>query len=208
MVRMSDEERLRRQRVRDVARREKARAAKIAEGTYREPSPTTLAKLRETGFQRKDGTGTEELSVTEQDKRDTERRKLVYLAHLERGQRRTAAMNATNIPYYTLRYWRAHDPEFVEAELRAEESCAEQIEDALFASAMSGNTNAQVYWLNNRAPKRWRDAKSKVEVEVKHTGQIEAGERLTKLGELLSRVEARALGPGPQLDIIDVDAED
>lgn len=183
---MSNEERLRRQRERDTARRERIKQEKL------DAEAARLAALTPAAMR------------TEEKKTKQE----VYLHHLERGLRRGAAARATNVDITTVREWRRHDPEFIESELRAEESAAETVEDALYQSAMNGNTQAQLYWLQNRAPARWRDKNRAVDVTVTHTGQIEAGERLSALGELLSRVEARALGAGPDPNVIDVEVVD
>ncbi len=32
-----------------------------------------------------------------------------------------------------------------------------QVENALLKNALGGNTTAQIYWLNNRKPKQWRN---------------------------------------------------
>lgn len=32
-----------------------------------------------------------------------------------------------------------------------------EVENALLQSALSGNTTAQIFWLKNRRPKKWRD---------------------------------------------------
>ncbi len=32
-----------------------------------------------------------------------------------------------------------------------------QVENALLKNALEGNTTAQIYWLNNRKPKQWRN---------------------------------------------------
>lgn len=195
------EEKLMKQRERDRTRREKERAAKIAAGTYTEPSPAQLAHLRRIGF-KPDAELPQPEHVPPVNK-TPDRTKLVYLAHLERGLRRSAAREAVDVSVSVVNRWRNEDPEFFEAELQAEETAAEKVEDALYQSAVNGNTQAQLYWLKNRAPKRWRDARS-VDVEVTHQGQIEAGDRLTQVGELLSRLESRALNAGPDPNIIDV----
>lgn len=195
------EEKLAKQRERDRIRREKARAAKIAAGTYTEPSPAQLAHLRRIGFKR--DADEEQPARTEPVNKTPDRTKLVYLAHLERGLRRSAARQAVDVSVAVVNRWRNEDPEFMEQELQAEETAAEQVEDALFQSAINGNTQAQLYWLKNRAPKRWRDARG-VDVQVEVTGQLEAGDRLTQVGELLSRLESRALNAGPDPNIIDV----
>lgn len=196
------EERLAKQRERDRIRRAKIKAGKIADGTYNPPSPAQLDNLRRIGFKRH---GEEGYVPPPNPNKLPDETRLVYLAHLERGLRRGAAATKTGITTECVRKWRISDPEFEEAEHRAEEVAAEQIEDALWESARNGNTQAALYWLNNRAPKRWRDMKQKqVDVQVTHQGQIEAGDRLTQVGELLSRLESRALTSGPDPNIIDV----
>lgn len=40
-----------------------------------------------------------------------------------------------------------------------------QVENALLKNALGGNTTAQIYWLNNRKPKQWRN-KQDIENEV------------------------------------------
>ena len=40
-----------------------------------------------------------------------------------------------------------------------------QIENALFKSALDGNVTAQIFWLKNRRPDKWRDRQeSKVDL--------------------------------------------
>lgn len=52
-----------------------------------------------------------------------------------------------------------------------------QVENALLNNALKGNTTAQIFWLKNRKPEKWRD---KVEIENK-----ENKETLQKLDEVL-----------------------
>lgn len=40
-----------------------------------------------------------------------------------------------------------------------------EVENALLKSALSGNTTAQIYWLNNRKPKKWKNRRSEEENE-------------------------------------------
>lgn len=42
-----------------------------------------------------------------------------------------------------------------------------QVENALLQSALKGNVTAQIYWLNNRKPKQWRN---KQDVDISNNG--------------------------------------
>jgi len=42
-----------------------------------------------------------------------------------------------------------------------------QVENALLKNALNGNTTAQIYWLNNRKPKQW---KNKQDIDVSNNG--------------------------------------
>lgn len=57
-----------------------------------------------------------------------------------------------------------------------------EVENALLKSALSGNVTAQIYWLNNRKPKQWRN---KREYETNN-------DELTKVEELLNKIKEEA----------------
>lgn len=42
-----------------------------------------------------------------------------------------------------------------------------EVENALLQSALKGNVTAQIYWLNNRKPKQWRN---KQDVDISNNG--------------------------------------
>lgn len=42
-----------------------------------------------------------------------------------------------------------------------------QVENALLKNALDGNVTAQIYWLNNRKPKNWRN---KQDIDVSNNG--------------------------------------
>lgn len=57
----------------------------------------------------------------------------------------------------TLWTWKnAYDP-ICNALKKGKEVVDYQVENALLASALDGNTTAQIFWLKNRRPDRWRD---------------------------------------------------
>lgn len=51
------------------------------------------------------------------------------------------------------------------------------VQRALFTAAMSGNVLAQIFWLKNRRPDKWRDKieqniEQKVDAEIEHSGGV------------------------------------
>ena len=68
-------------------------------------------------------------------------------------------------------------PELNELLKKGKEIVDYQVENALLQNALNGNVTAQIFWLKNRKPNKWRD---KVEVENK-----ENKETLDKLDEVL-----------------------
>lgn len=45
------------------------------------------------------------------------------------------------------------------------EYCTDQVENALFQKALKGNVIAQIFWLKNRRPDKWREAPTPEEKE-------------------------------------------
>lgn len=70
----------------------------------------------------------------------------------------------------TLYEWKNAHSEICEALKKGKEVVDYQVENALLASALDGNTTAQIFWLKNRRPDRWRDKpieKTSEDMEVK-----------------------------------------
>ena len=57
----------------------------------------------------------------------------------------------------TLYEWKRRYPEMSEALKRGKEIVDILVENALFKKALSGDVTAQIFWLKNRRPKKWRD---------------------------------------------------
>lgn len=95
-----------------------------------------------------------------------------YLDKLREGLGRCAAARAVGVDPDTPAIHRRKYPEFAVACEQAELEACEQVEDALYQAALSGNVVACQVWLYNRAPERWRD-KRNVEASVSHGGRIE-----------------------------------
>lgn len=62
-----------------------------------------------------------------------------------------------NIAYSTFNDYKAKHSEISEALKESKELADYQVENALYKSALDGNTTAQIFWLKNRKPKQWRD---------------------------------------------------
>lgn len=57
----------------------------------------------------------------------------------------------------TLYVWKNEHSAICEALKKGKEVADYEVENALFKSAMEGNTTAQIFWLKNRRPGQWRD---------------------------------------------------
>ena len=70
----------------------------------------------------------------------------------------------------TLYEWKNRFPEISEALKKGKEVVDYQVENALLNKALGGDTTAQIFWLKNRRPDKWRDKpveKTDVDDEVK-----------------------------------------
>lgn len=63
----------------------------------------------------------------------------------------------------TLYDWKNKYPDISDALKKGKEVVDIQVENALLKNALSGNITAQIFWLKNRRPDKWRE---KREVEV------------------------------------------
>ena len=57
----------------------------------------------------------------------------------------------------TLYEWKVKYPEISEALKKGKEVVDYQVENALLNKALGGDTTAQIFWLKNRRPDKWRD---------------------------------------------------
>lgn len=65
----------------------------------------------------------------------------------------------------TLYDWKNKYSEFSAALKRGKEVVDYQVENALLKNALQGDTTAQIYWLKNRRPDKWRDKPIKTQDE-------------------------------------------
>lgn len=57
----------------------------------------------------------------------------------------------------TLYEWKEKYPQISQSLKKGKEVVDYQVENALLSSALDGNTTAQIFWLKNRRPDKWRD---------------------------------------------------
>lgn len=58
----------------------------------------------------------------------------------------------------TLYDWKKRFPSISDTLKKGKEIVDYQVENALLKSALSGNITAQIFWLKNRKPDKWKDA--------------------------------------------------
>jgi hypothetical protein len=83
----------------------------------------------------------------------------------------------------TIRTWKQQHPEFAAALDQAKEVADAQVVGALYSNAIGGNVTAQIFWLKNRQPGKWRD-----KVDHEHAGKDGAPIQF-------QRVERRIIDP-------------
>lgn len=71
----------------------------------------------------------------------------------------TDAQIASNIGICrdTLIQWKKRFPDISDALKKGKEVVDYEVENALLKKALSGDVTAQIYWLKNRRPDKWRD---------------------------------------------------
>ena len=57
----------------------------------------------------------------------------------------------------TIYCWKEAHPEFCQALNESKKGADERVERSLYQTAISGNVNAQIFWLKNRRAEQWRD---------------------------------------------------
>ena len=103
-----------------------------------------------------------------------------------RGWARRGLMNdqiAQNmgISETTFYKWKAENAEFAKVLKEDKDYCDDMVENALYKSALEGNTTAQIFYLKNRRRSDWRD---KQELEV--SGEVGIGDAIRQARERLN----------------------
>ena len=79
------------------------------------------------------------------------------LESLSKGTSFVKACKAADINQATFWRWRRQSKKLNQQVLQVLDSRTQTVEDALYKAAVEGNVTAQIFWLKNRAPDRWRD---------------------------------------------------
>ena len=91
--------------------------------------------------------------------------------------------NNLGISTSTFYEYKKNYSEFSEALKKGKEIVDFEVENALLKNALNGNITAQIYWLNNRKPKQWRN---------KRNDEENNNENLNKVEQLLSKIKEEA----------------
>ena len=86
------------------------------------------------------------------------------------------------VGYSTLQTWKSKYQDIQDTLKKGKDVVDYQVENALLSSALDGNTTAQIFWLKNRRPDKWRD-KQKEEADTA---------ALNKLDDILREIKADA----------------
>ena len=86
------------------------------------------------------------------------------------------------VGYSTLQTWKSKYQDIQDTLKKGKDVVDYQVENALLSSALDGNTTAQIFWLKNRRPYKWRD-KQKEEADTA---------ALDKLDDILREIKADA----------------
>lgn len=87
-----------------------------------------------------------------------EREKLILLQGWARdGCTDEMLAERIGISLTTLYEWKRRYPQFTDAIKKGKEVVDYAVENALLANALGGNVVAQIFWLKNRKPEKWRD---------------------------------------------------
>lgn len=86
------------------------------------------------------------------------------------------------VGYSTLQTWKSKYQDIQDTLKKGKDVVDYQVENALLSSALDGNTTAQIFWLKNRRPDKWRN-KQKEEADTA---------ALDKLDDILREIKADA----------------
>lgn len=89
-----------------------------------------------------------------------------FLDRLREGVRRGKAARSVGVDPSTVRRYAQRVPEFADEMRLAEDEAHEEVEDALFLAAKSGNVTAMIFYLTNRQPDRWADRRRPNTVQI------------------------------------------
>lgn len=86
--------------------------------------------------------------------------KQTYVNLIRQGYRRVKSAELVGVVYETVVREQARDAEFAGAIREAEDARVDEVEQALYQTAIGGNVQAQQFVLMNRRADQWTDARS------------------------------------------------
>lgn len=86
------------------------------------------------------------------------------------------------IAYSTFREYKNKYSALSAAIKKGKEVVDYEVENALLKSALSGNVTAQIYWLNNRKPKQWKNKRN----------DETNNDEISKVEQLLNKIKEEA----------------
>lgn len=90
--------------------------------------------------------------------------------------------NNLGISIQTFYTYKKEHLEFFESLKKGKEIVDYQVENALLQNALNGNITAQIFWLKNRRPVKWKDKRE----------DESNSEELTKVEQLLNKIKEEA----------------
>lgn len=114
---------------------------------------------------------------------------------VEQGSGLWKACRAMNMSPTTLWRWRKKDrriDNYIEAAVSGQ---IQAVEDALFKTALEGNTTAQIFYLTNRAGDKWKDRRASVNNKIINSNTVKGSDDTSSFDrrEKEARAELRKL---------------
>ena len=97
----------------------------------------------------------------------------------------------------TLTTWKQKYPEFLASLKTTKDEADAKVVESLYKQALKGNVTAQIFWLKNRQPEKWRDA-WKIEGGIEHSGKVTVEGKLSLSIEQVIQEYADAIGAVPE----------
>lgn len=143
-----------------------------------------------------------------------ELKKTTYVRLLRQGVRRYKAAEIVGVSYPTVWTHLKSDPAFAEAVSQAEMAKLDEVEEALYETALAGNVTAQQVVLYNRRPDEWADQRMlKAKLEAAEVERAAAAEKagpvaVEGLRSKLLELRERLIVPEPTEVAVEVERVD
>ena len=88
----------------------------------------------------------------------------------------------------TLYEWKNKYSDICEALKKGKEVVDYQVENALLNKALAGDTTAQIFWLKNRRPDKWRDKPREAEAPQEQAEEMSLSDKLAAIREAARQI--------------------